>query len=299
MRNAVLNGRGQNRSRIHDVSDACPLYYVRRCGWFSVNWNQSYSECLSAAKQQRRPLIVLLEDPKRTELRGDSLFTNNWNLLDKFELCRVDATSSYGKKIAELYGASTLPYTVITDSECREIRFRGAGKFSNQSWRETLTRNLPSDVLIADSSVIATNHGDQAFPDESIQNASNSRDSQSNRAVFPAANLSDTLQQAHEADQTTLVFVSMDGCHYCDKMRDETFGDQQLISAISRYQTVMIKRELNAEWVEEQDVKLFPTTLVISADGKVADRIEGFMSAAKFRARIIGNRELAMLGELY
>lgn len=264
---------------------------------FQANWNHSYSECLSAAKSQGRPLIVLLEDPKRSEFRGDSLFIDNWQLLANFKLCRVDATSNYGKKVAELYGATTLPYTVITDRKCQEIRFRGAGKFSGKMWRETLTTHSPENFQIADASSIAFDGKGDSKPEEiSAAKASYEFAAES---IFPFADLDAALQRAHEKDQATLVFVSMDGCHYCDKMRAETFEDEEVISAVSEFQTVMIKRELNPAWVAKQGVKLFPTTIVVAADGSVTDRLEGFLNPERFRKRIADNRELAMVGEVY
>jgi hypothetical protein len=82
-------------------------------------WLTDYGEALEATKEsQRPPLIVIGQQSKllahfepASEI-GQPLGTS---LLKKYTLCHVDATTPYGKAVAEAFGTSTYPTTVIID----------------------------------------------------------------------------------------------------------------------------------------------------------------------------------------
>ena len=64
--------------------------------------------------------------------------SQNRETLDKYELCKVDANTEYGKKVAESFGATQLPHTAIIDKEGATVIFKKRGKFAKGEFASTL-----------------------------------------------------------------------------------------------------------------------------------------------------------------
>ena len=95
-------------------------------------------------------------------------------------------------------------------------------------------------------------------------------------------------QQARQQRQTPLlVFVTLDGCHFCHKMMRETYADQSVATTIrNHWLPTKIDGTQNQELAKKFGVRIFPTTFLISADNRVVDRIEGYMPPETFRKRV-------------
>ena len=107
---------------------------------YDTQWLNDYGIALQAARLAQRPLLVVLEKPDDAEQRLDVIDGSGQlsELLESYELCRVDVTTEYGQKVAASYGATQFPYSVITDISCRNILFRKQGKLSVEMWEQTL-----------------------------------------------------------------------------------------------------------------------------------------------------------------
>jgi hypothetical protein len=107
-----------------------------------LEWSSHYAQAKSAAATAQKPLLVVLEDPAEPSRRFDTerlaSTEEQQDLLKHFQLCRVDVTTPYGKRVAEALSVRELPYTAITDKSAKYITYRAAGQVSPENWVETL-----------------------------------------------------------------------------------------------------------------------------------------------------------------
>lgn len=244
-------------------------------------WMGNYGDALAIARNAERPLLLVLEKPTDPGGRLDEqLFDNTTpELLKTYQFCRVDITTEYGSKVAALYGATTYPYTVITDASCRKIVFRGTGRFTPARWRKTLeTYRGTSSNWDAVDKVEAV---DDEFVDEELVEEVPPGE------LFAHADLASAQAAARRRKRPLLVFVTMSGCHYCERMKAETFADTELTEQIaSEFETVVVQQENDSAWVQQQHITMFPTTLVFSPSGTRLGRFDGFVATGKLRQRL-------------
>ncbi|MCP4190708.1 MAG: hypothetical protein GY768_08775 [Planctomycetaceae bacterium] len=107
-----------------------------------LDWSTHYGNAKAKASQSNRPLLVIIENPTVAADRlDDSALVQNKErvaIVKNYELCRVDASTPYGKRVAAAFGAKTLPYTAVTDRAARYITYRRAGKMSADQWSRAL-----------------------------------------------------------------------------------------------------------------------------------------------------------------
>jgi thioredoxin-related protein len=250
-----------------------------------TQWLKDYGIAIQAARLAQRPLLVVLEKPADPEQRVDVIDGSGQisELLEGYELCRVDVTTEYGQKVAASYGATQFPYSVITDTSCRNILFRGKGKFSAEMWERTLdnykeTPSSPNGKIAAEA--IGQN----------LDNASTS--------LFSHDDLASAQAASRRRNRPTLVFVTMPGCFHCGRMKSETYQDRHLAKIIVRqFESVVVDQTDEPDWVYEQDVTLFPTTLVVGTSGEILVKLSGYVSANELASRLnsIGRRLLSRL----
>ena len=90
------------------------------------------------------------------------------------------------------------------------------------------------------------------------------------------------VERSRATGQPMLVQVTAEWCGYCQQMKRETFTDRNLISDVNRsFVSVKLDADANRELVQQMNVKSLPTTLVILPNMQVAERLEGFQSAAQ------------------
>ena len=56
-----------------------------------------------------------------------------------YQLCHVDVSTRYGKKVAEVFKVTSFPHTVITDKQGKKVIFEKSGQFSDAGWITTLS----------------------------------------------------------------------------------------------------------------------------------------------------------------
>ena len=59
-------------------------------------------------------------------------------MLEKYELCRVDVTTRKGKRVAEVFGATSFPFMAVTDKSCAVLVSRTVGNQTPESWTRIL-----------------------------------------------------------------------------------------------------------------------------------------------------------------
>ena len=240
----------------------------------STTWLDDYGTALQVARLTQRPLLVVLENPHEKDQRLGEVADDERlaGLLSKFELCRVDVTTDYGKQVAEAYGATTFPYTAITDRRCRSVVFRGAGKASPEIWLRTLSvySNGDSEKLAATDNAAGENGKTYESP-----------------KLFSHPDLATALSASKDSGRPLLVFVTMPGCYHCVRMKSETYQDPSLQMQIAReFESVVVDQTDEPDWVHEKGVTLFPTTLVLDQNGEVTARLPGYVSAQELAIRL-------------
>lgn len=99
------------------------------------------------------------------------------------------------------------------------------------------------------------------------------------------------IQSAWKTAQATnrpmLVFVTSSSCPYCRKMESNTLASPAIARRINgSYVPAILNAEESGALAAQLQVRSVPATIVISPDGRIADRVDGYVSAAKLQARL-------------
>ncbi|MFV2069250.1 MAG: thioredoxin family protein [Pirellulales bacterium] len=92
---------------------------------------------------------------------------------------------------------------------------------------------------------------------------------------------------SRELGRPMLLFFTMDGCHYCTKMRQATLTDPRVVAEVEGgYVAATIRAASNPQLVRQLHIERFPTTLIASPDGKILAVINGYVAPAELRSRM-------------
>ncbi len=108
-----------------------------------VKWLSDYGVALKAAREQGRPLLIVIDRPGDAVGRISQISHSEAGPADDLKhyvLCRVDADTAYGKAVVKAFEAASLPHTAIIDKAGEYILFAKAGQFSSQEWTTTLAK---------------------------------------------------------------------------------------------------------------------------------------------------------------
>ncbi|TWU37217.1 thioredoxin family protein [Novipirellula artificiosorum] len=91
-----------------------------------------------------------------------------------------------------------------------------------------------------------------------------------------------TIESARTSRKPILVFVTTDWCHYCKKMKQETWSDPNVSAPVSQhFETLVLDGDRDRAIVTKMGLKSYPVTLLYTADGNFVDSQDGYMSTAK------------------
>jgi len=94
-------------------------------------------------------------------------------------------------------------------------------------------------------------------------------------------------QEARQNDRPLLVYVTMDSCIYCEKMKKTTLQDRRVLSDLQTYFTpVSLNVKEAPDLVQLLMIKSFPSTVVIQTDGDVIESIAGYQTSRQLRQRL-------------
>lgn len=94
-------------------------------------------------------------------------------------------------------------------------------------------------------------------------------------------------QESLQTDRPLLVFVTMDSCLYCEKMKKSTLQDRLVLSDLQTHFTPVALNVKHApELVQQLMIKSFPSTVVIQANGDVVESIAGYQTPQQLRQRL-------------
>ena len=105
-------------------------------------WHGDYAAALDAARADRKPLLVVFHNPQEAQQTVQQVNyapEKESPHLENYHLCQIDVSSANGKRVAEVFKATSFPYTVITDRDAQKIILRKPGNFTDATWTETLS----------------------------------------------------------------------------------------------------------------------------------------------------------------
>lgn len=91
-----------------------------------------------------------------------------------------------------------------------------------------------------------------------------------------------TFQTARQSGKPILVFVGAEWCHYCEKMKDDTWSDPRIQEVVARnYVALQLDGDRDKRIVKKLDLKGFPATLLYNSGGYFVAKKDGFMLPAQ------------------
>ena len=109
-----------------------------------AQWQSDYTKALQATRKDDRPLLVVLDNPsepkealktEQLEIKGEQ-----GELLESYQLCHVDVSTKYGKKVADAFHAEKFPFTAIIDKKGEYILVKKTGQITGDEWENTLEK---------------------------------------------------------------------------------------------------------------------------------------------------------------
>lgn len=101
-----------------------------------------YDAALRAARSQNRPLLVVIDCVAESDGRVEQLSTPGdkaqAELLAKYQVCRIDVKTEYGRRAAQAFGAKLYPFTAVIDRTGSVILYEKSGRFTSDAWTSTL-----------------------------------------------------------------------------------------------------------------------------------------------------------------
>ncbi|MEP3482602.1 MAG: thioredoxin family protein [Fuerstiella sp.] len=143
----------------------------------------------------------------------------------------------------------------------------------------------------------ANGHGDsrpldrRAMPSNRLTGQDRYRAVRTNSAGSLALTWEKDIQKgaaiARETGRPMLIQVTADWCGYCRKMKSEVFSQTGIQRNLARgFVTVEMNADQNKELVQRLGIKSLPTTLILTPDLQIADRMEGFRSADQLQVKL-------------
>ncbi|QDV72550.1 hypothetical protein [Botrimarina mediterranea] len=111
-------------------------------------WHANYSEAVAETKQEEQPLLVVFDKPgdESAELDPSLLSAESGAFpLDSYALCHIDATTDYGKQVAEGFKVTEFPHVAIIDKSGSVVLRRVSGDVTQSEWTKVLKEHKNGD----------------------------------------------------------------------------------------------------------------------------------------------------------
>jgi uncharacterized protein len=96
---------------------------------------------------------------------------------------------------------------------------------------------------------------------------------------------------AKEEKLPLLLYVSMEGCHYCNKMDRETYANLEVAKDVTEsFVAVKVKRNQAQNLVRRYGVSIYPTTVIIHPETRRVETIRGYVGPSQLKSRLAGIR---------
>ncbi|MCG8586362.1 MAG: DUF255 domain-containing protein [Pirellulales bacterium] len=100
------------------------------------------------------------------------------------------------------------------------------------------------------------------------------------------------LEAAATKQQPVLIFATIEGCFFCQKMYHEAFADKRIADELNRdFVPVKLDADQSRDVLDRMGVEAYPTTLIFSHQGKLLKRLEGYKPTARLQRAMKSARE--------
>lgn len=105
-------------------------------------WESDYGKALAQTQSDDRPLLIVLDNPgaEKQELDPAVLGNADEKLMAAYDLCRVNVSTAYGKKVADAFHAKEFPYLAIIDKTGKVVLHSRTGEITAVQLESTLTK---------------------------------------------------------------------------------------------------------------------------------------------------------------
>lgn len=94
-------------------------------------------------------------------------------------------------------------------------------------------------------------------------------------------------KMADDKSRPVLLFVTSDGCHYCEMMNRDVFGDPRIVDSLNKsFVAAKLKLDPDSVLAEKLKITLYPTTIILDVDGTVLDYARGYRQTAELQNRM-------------
>jgi thioredoxin-related protein len=105
--------------------------------------------------------------------------------------------------------------------------------------------------------------------------------------LFPHTSYPEAWTAAQKSNRPILLYVTMPGCPHCDQMMAETYHRENIEHLVcDSFESIQVNSKSQPALVKSLKVKWFPTTILVGANNKVMDVIEGYVDAKTFQKRL-------------
>ena len=104
---------------------------------------ENYTEAYRAAKATHRPMLVILNPGHEVPTRHISLERvsrsgHRRQLLEKYVVVNIDASTQHGKTVHKLFDSKPLPRVVVIDKRQRKQIYRTSAQLNTEDWNLVL-----------------------------------------------------------------------------------------------------------------------------------------------------------------
>lgn len=94
-------------------------------------------------------------------------------------------------------------------------------------------------------------------------------------------------RSARQSGRPMLVLLSKEHCPYCTKLKSQTLTAPDVIQAVNgQFVPVKLDGPQNQALVKRAGVKMYPTLLVVTADNRVINKIDGYVDPTTLTRRL-------------
>lgn len=98
---------------------------------------------------------------------------------------------------------------------------------------------------------------------------------------------SEARRKGIETDRPVLLYVTSQDCHFCSKMQSLTFADNQVMRDLQdRFVAAKVHLAADSELGKQLMINIYPTTIIISPQGKILDYVRGYMDPVALQRRM-------------
>jgi thiol-disulfide isomerase/thioredoxin len=171
----------------------------------------------------------------------------------------------------------------------RELLFDDRRVPSSRQWLDAPTRDRESEPrnLRRSGGVTELRRDDRAVPDGAPRSDVTDRGPVQSLGIQWRTDIQAASRESSETGLPILMKFSAKWCGPCKRMKSETFTDPRLAEMINTcFIPVEVDTDQNGQLARQLRIESVPTTMVISPQGDIVERREGFQSATQLTGAI-------------